>query len=255
MEDKDQKLQELQNECAILKKELVVRDAISEGLGLASRPPYLCHLESISEHGYHEYIGSPEYCHKAIQAFIWRVIVEEVLSKFESVGRENSKHFLQLSRYLQPARRNHSGTQLSRQESEAERKFHTWRATTTGLFLEHINTEKVDSYIRQRASQHAQEVINALHNLIDIEEVNEFKDQLATIIYEAFELDREVSRQSACVTWQFRQTQHEKTSGQTQKHGNVGLVISPAVLKRGKSTGECFDQEMILLRAEIDFRE
>ena len=92
-----------------------------------------------------------------------------------------------------------------------------------------------------------------------------YKQEFLRIIGEALELDKEISRQVAGVQLVFQGKgsnpvfdsstmeleKGEKASGSKQ----VFLVTSPAVVKRGKSTGESFNEATLLLRMEVSCEE
>jgi len=89
-----------------------------------------------------------------------------------------------------------------------------------------------------------------------------YEQEFLRIIGEALELDKEISRQVTGVQLVFQGKgsnpvfdsstmeleKGEKASGSRQK---VFLVTSPAVVKRGKSTGESFNEATLLLRMEV----
>ena len=87
--------------------------------------------------------------------------------------------------------------------------------------------------------------------------------ELCSIIDQALQLDKEISRQLSRISWDmgydddnsmaFDSNLMELEGGQTLTGSEqvVSLVLSPAVIKRGKSTGDGFDEESVLLRMEV----
>jgi hypothetical protein len=138
-----------------------------------------------------------------------------------------------------------------------ESRYNVWQATTTSLLL-----EKRDSLCK------GDEVVGktkaALSGLLeDINEVllhirpshgSGYKKQLLQILVDAADLDLEISRQVASISWHFsldgqddaRQMYDprfmELDVGENAPSGGreheVKIVLAPAMVKRGKSTGE-----------------
>ncbi|KAJ4253887.1 hypothetical protein NW762_010285 [Fusarium torreyae] len=216
---------------------------------------YKDHLEgSGSDRAFSYYITSPANCYQLVQAFVWRVIVGEVFHKFEWVGRNYSQHFRGLRDGLRPSFAVDPQTGLSRSDPEAERKFQTWTATTTAMFLENLDLKRVDADMKARITQHVDYMVNTIRDLIRRDQEKGLREQLFAIISQAFELDKEISRQVGRVIWRFKDPQQMEKSDPAQKSKQIGLVVAPAVWKRGKSTGEDFDQETRLLEREVSYR-
>ncbi|KAM0212488.1 hypothetical protein ACHAQD_009789 [Fusarium lateritium] len=214
---------------------------------------YAHHLKGIgSERSY--YITSPTSCYQLVQAFVWRVVVKEVFNKFEWVGRDYSQHFRNLREGLRPSLDVDPETGLSRSDPEAERKFQTWTATTTAMFLEKLDSKRVDADMKARITQHVDYMVNTIHDLIRRDQEKGLKEQLYTIISQAFELDKEISRQVGRVNWRFKDPQQMEKGDPVQNSKQIGLVVAPAVWKKGKSTGDDFHQETRLLEREVSYR-
>ncbi|KAM0198529.1 hypothetical protein ACHAPA_008798 [Fusarium lateritium] len=188
------------------------------------------------------------------QAFVWRVVVKEVFNKFEWVGRDYSQHFRNLREGLRPSLDVDPETGLSRSDPEAERKFQTWTATTTAMFLEKLDSKRVDADMKARITQHVDYMVNTIHDLIRRDQEKGLKEQLYTIISQAFELDKEISRQVGRVNWRFKDPQQMEKGDPVQNSKQIGLVVAPAVWKKGKSTGDDFHQETRLLEREVSYR-
>ncbi|KAF9777766.1 hypothetical protein IL306_004334 [Fusarium sp. DS 682] len=189
------------------------------------RPSYIKHLERTTSErdGFLRFIKSPTRSHEVIQAFLWRVIVDEIFEMNCSLGEPSLPN------------------------PEAERKFQSWSSTTTSMLLASVNLERVDNDMKLKTASHVTRIVNTVDNLLRKDREKSFKDQLSTIITQAFALDKEISRQVARVIWRFDIYQQEERGDQTHGPNEGGLVIAPAVFKRGKSTGEGFDQETKLL--------
>ncbi|EXK79041.1 hypothetical protein FOQG_16309 [Fusarium oxysporum f. sp. raphani 54005] len=234
---------------------LVIRDfsiQYFDGIALKKdfftyRPSYIKHLERTTSDrdGFLWYMGSPTQSHEIIQAFLWRVIVSEIFNKFEWLGAETSA-YLHLRDVLESSLYANSRGGPSLPNHEAERKFQTWSSTTTSMLLASVDLEKANNDMKRRTASHVTHIVNTVDNILRKDRERSFKDQLSAIITQASALDKEISRQVARVIWSFDITQREKED-QPCNPNKAGLVIAPAVFKRGKSTGEGFDQEIKLL--------
>jgi translation initiation factor RLI1 len=139
-------------------------------------------------------------------------------------------------------------------DPEAERKFHFWRATTIAMFLDSLDQKKADLQLKRRTDEYVLRIFNTLRELIKQEEEKGCKDQIATIINQALALDKEINRQTGNVRC-IGDIQQAKTVNHAQRVKQDGVVLIPEVLKRGKSTGEGFDQETILVEMEVGYIE
>ncbi|CVK98755.1 uncharacterized protein FMAN_08459 [Fusarium mangiferae] len=188
-------------------------------------PGYFYHLNNttLESKGFMRYLESSTTSHEVVQGFLWTVIVHEIFDKFEWLGSDTCYDFRHLRHGLKPL-----------------------------LLLEfdyHINVEKSNNYMKDRTEYHVKRIINTIgRNLLKKDKERGFKNQLSAIITEAFALDKEISRQVARVIWRFNVSQQEENVGHPDAApSNPGLVMAPAVFKRGKSTGEGFDHETKLL--------
>lgn len=145
---------------------------------------------------------------------------------------------------------------------EAKRKFQMWRANTTNLLL--------DSMISDQANDHESHRKWIMDKLIDIYELlrpfskskgKNLSDQLFHLVDEALDLDKVISKQVAEVIWNFGLEtgsgqlnqdlmELQQSNQQTSDGGNVLLVSAPGMIKLGKSTGEDFGVENVLLEME-----
>lgn len=93
-----------------------------------------------------------------------------------------------------------------------------------------------------------------------------YEEELSTIIDQALALDKEISGQWSRIHWGMGRNHEamvfdsnlmelEKGQTLTGTEQEVPLVIplSPAVIKTGKSTGEGFDEQSVILRMEVTF--
>ncbi|KAF4338995.1 hypothetical protein FBEOM_7082 [Fusarium beomiforme] len=184
--------------------------------------------------GYMKYLRSPTKSPEVIQAFLWRVVVDEVFQKFEWLGTETSRYFLRLRDLLEyPLYANTQGGP-SLPNHEAERKFHCWNSNTISLLLASVDLGKAENDLKCRTHSHVTRITNTVDELLHKDSKRSFRDQLSGIITQAFALDKEISRQVARVIWRFN-TQQEEKGRDTHDPSKAGLVISPAVFKRESS--------------------
>jgi hypothetical protein len=71
--------------------------------------------------------------------------------------------------------------------------------------------------------------------------VEEWRRELEQIMDDAIAFDREMSRQLTCIEWVF-------AAGDA---GTGGMVLQPALVRRGKSTGEDYGTPRVLLDAVL----
>ncbi|KAF5634276.1 hypothetical protein F52700_5999 [Fusarium sp. NRRL 52700] len=213
-------------------------------------PDYLYHLNNTTPErkGFMRHLESSTRSHEVIQAFLWRAIVYEILNKFEWLGAETSDDFRHLRHALKPPLLANTQGGPPQPNHEAERKFYSWSSTTISMLLTSIDADKVNNYMKYRTDHHVKRIVNTVGNLLRSDKQRSFKNQLSAIITEAFALDKEISRQVARVIWRFNVSQHEEDADHPDAASSKpGLVMAPAVFKRGKSTGEGFDHETKLL--------
>ncbi|KAF5703343.1 hypothetical protein FMUND_13042 [Fusarium mundagurra] len=214
------------------------------------KPDYFSHLNNttLERKGFMRYLESSTRSHEVVQAFLWRVIVHEIFEKFEWLGADTSKDFRHLRHGLKPPLLvNTEGGPLV-PNHEAERKFHCWSSTTISMLLTSIDVEKTNDHMKNRTVHHVDRIINTVVNLLRTDKERSFQSQLSAIVTEAFALDKEISRQVARVIWRFNISRQEENDDHPDAvPSKPGLVMAPAVFKRGKSTGEGFDHETKLL--------
>lgn len=152
------------------------------------------------------------------------------------------------------------GPQDFRPDPEAERKFQAWRATTTNLVMDAVNlNEGGDAHEKLEKQKlgirdDIYEAIEPFARYVDAG----FKQEILKILEDAIVLDKEISKQVARVIWVFDRGEFDHSSmvleGEEKPQigrKEVQLVVAPGLKKRGKSTGEDFKLENMLLRTEV----
>ncbi|KAF5662924.1 heterokaryon incompatibility protein het-E-1 [Fusarium circinatum] len=205
-------------------------------------------FDSEERKGCMRYLESPTRSYEVVQAFLWRVIVHEIFEKFEWLGVDTCDDFRHLRHGLKPPLLVNPQGGPPLPNHEAERKFHSWSSTTISMLLTSIDVEKANNHMKHRTDNHVKRIINTVSNVLRKDRERSLKNQLSAIITEAFALDKEISRQVARMIWRFNVFQLEENADHPDAApSKPGLVMAPAVFKRGKSTGEGFDHETKLL--------
>ena len=144
----------------------------------------------------------------------------------------------------------------------ANEKCQKWRATTVNLLLE--PTDEAEASGPAKPSHRCSELVRDLYRALMPLAVSKsvlVKPQLSRLFIEAEQLDKTISRQAAGIAWQsrelgclFRPELMESHAGQTGERvtgSQVGLVLTPAMVKCGRSTGEDYETRTHLLKAQV----
>lgn len=150
---------------------------------------------------------------------------------------------------------------------EAKRKFQMWKANTTALLLEAFNAKQEDEHEvdRKCVQEVIQDIFESLRSISKSKDKDILRDQISRLIAEALDLDKLINSQVAEVTWvsDLRQNagrfnedlmeteQGEKRQPEDSKTFVTLICIAPAMIKRGKSTGEDFDVTNMLLKMTV----
>ncbi|KAF3006149.1 hypothetical protein E8E14_006814 [Neopestalotiopsis sp. 37M] len=194
-----------------------------------------------------------------VQALIWAVLCGKLFGKFAWIDHKVACAIEDMKDFL------HSDVDfvIDGDRLQALRRWNTWRANTSIIILEALAAET-------RACQ-SQENDFYERNIRPIEEIlkpftgaehNTFATELRRIVHEAIELDKVMNKQIPALTWIFRPTQLpdeysqddmefdlESQSEMPQK--DDWLIVNPGLQKRGKSTGQDFDQATVLFKTKF----
>ncbi|KAI0883272.1 uncharacterized protein GGS22DRAFT_168313 [Annulohypoxylon maeteangense] len=197
----------------------------AKGSGIQVRSFLLNHMPK----DFKLYLKSRENCPAIIQAFIWKMLTVFIFNKFLWAGCA-SRGFSQLWQQLNF-------------ERTGDQKLHMWRATTATLTSQSM-TEKDLSHNQQTKDR-------VLHDILEITKAlsdQAYDSEVSSIIDDAIKLDKIISLQVAGVSWNF-QDDRDEIHAKTRHAPDMGsmVVVFPAMLKRGKSNGEDFDVEYVLL--------
>jgi hypothetical protein len=138
-----------------------------------------------------------------------------------------------------------------------------WRANTCSLLLDALNGKRKDVSDDRRtlADEHAQKIFQVFASWST--EPESMASRLSDIILESINLDDQLCQQVAWLRWESLkqpQSDHvfdtetmELERGETRSSadGKVELVLAPALIKKGNSSGEGFDTATTLLKMEV----
>ncbi|KAL8916995.1 MAG: hypothetical protein Q9172_006021 [Xanthocarpia lactea] len=191
-------------------------------------------------------LKSPSNHAVVVKGYLWAFIAKDIFGKFCWAGSKISHAMAHLAAVIKPVE-NVNSVSL-----EAIRKFQTWKANTTALLIdsdEHGTHEKTHE-------KKVREMVQTLRHLTKASE-RDLENQIFNIVSEALLIDKLISRQVAEVTWQFHDDL-PPTLGSGQKQAidsqTVCLVVAPGMSKRGKSTGEDFNTNYVLLGREVCYK-
>jgi len=220
------------------------------------------YIEPVKDHK--RYLISPERCSGLIQRFLWKVVALHIFGNFCWAG-EAADAAHKLSTVLKPEnQRDRLGSKD--RDPEAERKFQQWSASTAALLTAAISATG-SPRDREVSIDSKKEILDGIRDTIrpfrKSSSSEGFSHELSRIIGDAVAFDKEVSRQLARVEWVFgtdnnpgmafdpRIMKLEKGQKQPAAARDVCLVIQPGMVKRGKSSGEDYGTEIVLLPMEV----
>ncbi|KAK9412834.1 putative PH domain-containing protein [Seiridium unicorne] len=194
------------------------------------------------------------------KSFVWRVLCKYIFNYFAwPTTTRVGEGLYDLTDHLEPTITADEFNDSSK--LEALKKYHIWRATTADMVFKTDATMKTQdarrSYIDSVIKKHIDPITL---RFIREPQRGQYHDLLHQIVENAVNLDEEISRQPAMVSWVFEAPESGPDSeglDDTCLHyavsGNQGVpvIIAPALMKRGKSSGEDFHEETQLLAAEI----
>lgn len=220
--------------------------------------------DTFMPHHYELYFYKPDGGPMVVQNFLWTVLKFKVFDRFrwaESVSNCLNEFWYRLAisefiarttirldqilislRYLEKAPGSHKSP-------ETIRKSQMWRASTTDLVLDHLGGAEMSGHTEKKR----EELIDDIRKVLDpfsSSHDDAYNGALSNILDAAVNLDKTISTQVARIYWAFREkTDREHHAEEHHRaHNEKGIVVvCPAMLKRGKSNGEEFDVETVLL--------
>jgi hypothetical protein len=181
-------------------------------------------LTTVDE-SYLDFINSPEARPSIIQAFLWKVIVNEVFFRFRWAGSAS----LPVMELWNGSESCHGGGKASPDDSEATRRLNDWKATTVGLLLDFMDQHKrcqADSELQKWKRELHDEVRDNLC-LLRSKDQKGWQQDFLDIIDEAVKIDMEIRRQTSRVTWSFGDETDERTCSPATMELRKGEVFIP----------------------------
>ncbi|OBT67119.1 hypothetical protein VE03_04431 [Pseudogymnoascus sp. 23342-1-I1] len=195
-----------------------------------------------------------------MQASLWWFLDDRVFKRYQWATREASEHMQGMCEVISPLLSDHTEGVLS----DSRRKFHMWRAHTSNLIINVMSLDKKNAKVSetQFVEETIQDVTQTLSHF-STSDLRELETGLAGIIYKCLDLDEELSRQVAAVTFScstgflpqpFDSETMVCTSDYRVKDEDskdVSLVIVPGLFRRGQSSGEEFDKRIRLMKTDV----
>lgn len=144
-----------------------------------------------------------------------------------------------------------------------------WSTATVELVLNVLDTHGSKAAgVKEHLEERKEEISRSVKLLFKLDDESEgITEALKSILDEAFALDKIMSQQVARLEWVFdvrtierrgcrfdaetMELDERAADGVVDAGLKVCLVVAPALVKRGKSTGEDFDKERILLKRSV----
>ncbi|OIW26649.1 hypothetical protein CONLIGDRAFT_620543 [Coniochaeta ligniaria NRRL 30616] len=219
---------------------------------------FLNHHLRLHLHSFKAYMLSSSFRPVLVRAFLWHYLQYKVFRNCGWAPHDESSAFMLMKWFLEP-----KDTNSSRVTPDSERKYHMWRANTSTLLLEaSAQVEAGASDHRRKFSNgHVRKIYNAL-SLLSASDSQSIADRLEDIINYSVDLDAQFNKQVAVVQWETIKAPHsawafdptwmefERGQARTDIVPAIELVLAPALLKYGKSSGDGFETMATLLKLE-----
>ncbi|TLD06049.1 uncharacterized protein PgNI_08537 [Pyricularia grisea] len=203
------------------------------------------------------YLQSATHCPSIVQACIWNELQQKVFDSFLWAER-CSDHLSDLVAGMKM----HSGDYLK--SSDNNFVFHEWRAKTANLMIDMTaGFPTLSKNMEKEKNTIADELGKQLAPFRRSQVRGSFGKELHAIVDQATALDMEMSRQLAHLKWWHPDFGRgncpfdeetmvlDKGDNYSNRADRVLLVVAPGLKKCGRSTGEDFDRESVLLKAEV----
>ncbi|OBT47509.1 hypothetical protein VE00_03165 [Pseudogymnoascus sp. WSF 3629] len=133
-----------------------------------------------------------------MQAFLWWSLTDKVFKRYQWPTRKASEHMQGMSEILSPLRSEQTEDMLP----DARRKFHMWRANTSNLIINAMSLDKNNAHDSdsQFVEKTARDLTLTLSHF-STSDWPEIETGLVDLIYKSLDLDAELSRQVASITF------------------------------------------------------
>ena len=136
-----------------------------------------------------------------------------------------------------------------------------WKANTSGLLIDALKLDQEKGQGMSRKLRHRTQDLCTQLSPLTTSEYKGFATQLSDIISEALDLDQLFSKQVADMYWHMgaddpgKFTEASMEMQQGEKHAvdgqKVQMVVAPGLIKRGRSTGDNYETESMLLKMTV----
>ncbi|GJC89219.1 hypothetical protein ColLi_12057 [Colletotrichum liriopes] len=201
-------------------------------------------------------VHTDERC-MVVESIIWKLLVDDVFGQFCWAGQGAG---VGLSKLHEAFGLGQKKKKEVPENLETLRKYHIWKARTTLLLVDVLGLEGDGELSARRklaegkASKAAAELQPYAHPVF---KKKDLELDLVDIIMQALELDLLIHKQAADISWlhmkELKTSEFDPVS--MDNVGNPGShvwhVLSPGVVKRGKSNGEEFETVQCLLKSKV----
>ncbi|CAK7210983.1 hypothetical protein SCUCBS95973_000976 [Sporothrix curviconia] len=223
---------------------------------------------------FESFLVSPTRCSSAIESFLWVILVKTVFGGWYWAGAGRLP-LHDVFAWMRPvdyafavyndrsAGATGDAKDANAADPEAERRFYTWRATTAKLV-----SERPGIMVRDNLRNKLVEEICATIEPYVRSNDGSHTGELLSIVNKAIEFDRDTSQQASRLEWVFSRTPGQKEVGEPVRFNSavmdiqkweddpteqseVLLVVAPGLRKRGRSNGEDYAVETMLLKMDV----
>lgn len=188
-------------------------------------------------------LKQPETYPALVQAFIWIVLLNQIFDRGRWAGCA-AKDYSNIWKRL-VLRRAKDDTVSNKDEQELL----AWRARTAILVSEEL-TEDDFSHAEQTKRSIIHEILAVLKLLSD----EDYDDEIGNILDDAINVDKVINSQAAKISWNFGTLPGEEDiKDSPPRESGEMMVVFPAMVKQGKSNGEDFDVQSVLLPRVREF--
>ena len=233
---------------------------------------------AISFESFEASMQSPSKRPMITEALLWGILMYDILGRFCWAGEPVSDAISRLIRVLSK----YTVEEMSKLRTKfitpivgpmenasssidqgAMRKFQTWKANTATLLTEALDRHgKTNEGARFALLDDEIDKICRFLDAFSESKYEDLEEQVSQIVDEACEMDIAISKQAAEVVWLQRRKQDsrlfdpelmELERGEKSVEGsqNVWLMLAPGLIKRGKSNGEDFHVQNLLLKMQV----
>ena len=229
------------------------------------------------------FLMSPSRCSAAIEAFLWVTLTKFVFGGWYWAGACRL-HLRQVFAWMKPnnfsfavyndedknnkndkhkAGATGNSKDTSAADPEAERRFYTWRANTAKLVSERPDSIQCDSLCNILV----EDICSTIEPYLRYND-GSHTEELCNIVNKAIDFDRDTSQQASRLEWVFCRKPGQMDVGEPVRFNSavmdirewedepteqseVLLVVAPGLRKRGRSNGEDYSVETMLLKMDV----